>query len=159
MILPSYQEIPAERIPSAQTSDGNVDVRVIAGQSLGARAVIETRTPIFYLDFKLRPGGKVIQPVGPAFNVFAYVLNGFLVFGDRAAPVPRGHMVSFAKGGDEVRIEAPRGNESAGRVLLIGGLRLNEPVARYGPFVMNTQTEIREAFEDYESGRMGAINF
>ena len=159
MVRPAYQEIPAEKIPSAGTSDGNVDVRVIAGQSLGARAVIETRTPIFYLDFKLKPGGKVVQPVGPAFNVFAYILNGSLVFGDGAAPVPRGHMVSFEKGGDEVRIQAPRENQTAGRVLLIGGLPLNEPIARYGPFVMNTQKEIREAFEDYESGRMGAINF
>jgi len=68
-------------------------------------------------------------------------------------------MVSFSNGGDEVRIEAPRDNHSAGRVLLIGGLPLNEPIARYGPFVMNTQNEIREAFEDYQSGRMGTINF
>ena len=159
MVLPSYQEIPAERIPSAGTSDGSVDERVIAGHSLGASAVIETRTPIFYLDFNLKPGGQVVQPVGPAFNVFAYVLNGSLVFGDGAAPVSRGHMVSFEKGRDEVRIEAPRGNQTAARVLLIGGLPLNEPIARYGPFVMNTQKEIREAFEDYESGRMGTINF
>jgi len=159
MIRPNYQEIPAEKIPSARTPDGNVDVRVIAGESLGARAVIETRTPIFYLDFNLKPGGNVVQPVGPDFNVFAYVLDGSLVLGDRAAPVPRGHMVSFSKGGDEVRIEAPRDNQSPGRVLLIGGLPLNEPIARYGPFVMNTQNEIREAFEDYQSGRMGAINF
>src|SRR5262245_36754992 len=127
MIRPNYQEIPAVKIPSARTSDGNVTVRVLAGESLGARAVIETRTPIFYLDFNLKPGGKVVQPVGPDFNVFAYVLDGSLVFGDRAAPVPRGNMISFSKGGDEVRIEAPRDNQSAGRVLLIGGLPLNEP--------------------------------
>jgi redox-sensitive bicupin YhaK (pirin superfamily) len=68
-------------------------------------------------------------------------------------------MVSFAKGGDEVRIESPQDSKSDGRVLLIGGLPLNEPISRYGPFVMNTQQEIREAFEDYQSGRMGTINF
>jgi redox-sensitive bicupin YhaK (pirin superfamily) len=159
MIRPGYQEIPAEKIPWSRTSDGNVDVRVIAGESLGARAVIETRTPIFYLDFALKPGGKVLQPVGPDFNVFAYVLEGSPAFGNRSDAVRRGSMVSFERGGDQVQIAAPREEESSARVLLIGGLPLNEPIARYGPFVMNTQKEIREAFEDYQSGRMGAINF
>jgi redox-sensitive bicupin YhaK (pirin superfamily) len=159
MIRPNYQEIPAEKIPSARSSDGNVEVRVIAGESLGARAVIETRTPIFYLDLALKPGGRVVQPVAPNFNAFAYVLEGPVLFGNRAVPVPRGNMVSFDRDGDEVRIEAPRESQSPARVLLIGGLPLNEPIARYGPFVMNTQKEIREAFEDYQSGRMGAINF
>ncbi len=159
MMLPNYQEIPSEKIPSARTSDGKVDVRVIAGESLGARAVIETRTPIFYLDFILKPGGQVVQPVASDFNVFAYVIEGLLVFSNGVAPVERGNMVSFEKGMDEVRIEAPRELQSAARVLLIGGLPLNEPIARYGPFVMNTQKEIREAFEDYQSGRMGEINF
>jgi redox-sensitive bicupin YhaK (pirin superfamily) len=159
MIRPSYQEIPAEKIPSARTSDANVDVRVIAGESLGARAVIETRTPIFYLDFTVKPGGKVLQPVGPDFNVFAYVLEGSPTFGNRATAVRRGSMASFKRGGDQVQIDVPLENESSARVLLIGGLPLNEPIARYGPFVMNTEKEIREAFEDYQSGRMGAINF
>jgi len=159
MTRPNYQEIPAEKIPTARTSDGNVDVRVIAGESLGARAVIETRTPIFYLDFTLKPGGTVVQPVAPDFNVFAYVLEGPVVFGNRGAAVQRGNMVAFERGRDDVRIEAPRETQSSGRVLLIGGLPLNEPIARYGPFVMNTQQEIREAFEDYQTGRMGAITF
>src|SRR5262245_5178191 len=159
MIRPNYQEIPAEKIPTARTSDGNVDVRVIAGESLGARAVIETRTPIFYLDFILKPGGTVVQPVAPDFNVFAYVLEGPLVFGNRGAAVQRGNMVAFERGRDDVRLEAPRESQTSARVLLIGGLPLNEPIARYGPFVMNTQKEIREAFEDYQAGRMGEINF
>jgi redox-sensitive bicupin YhaK (pirin superfamily) len=159
MIRPNYQEIPAEKIPTARTSDGNVDVRVIAGESLGAHAVIETRTPIFYLDFILKPGGRVVQSVAPDFNVFAYVLEGPLVFGNRDAAVERGNMVAFERGTGEVRIEAPRESRSSGRALLIGGLPLNEPIARYGPFVMNTEKEIREAFEDYQSGRMGKINF
>ncbi len=116
MIRPHYQEIPAGRIPSAHTPDGKITVRVVAGESLGARAVIETRTPIFYLDFVLEPGGKI-------------------------------------------RIAAPPENESSARVLLIGGRPLNEPMARYGPFVMNTPQEIRQAFEDYSSGRMGSIDF
>jgi redox-sensitive bicupin YhaK (pirin superfamily) len=158
MIRPNYQEIPGERIPSAETPDGKVNARVIAGESLGARAVIETRTPIFYLDFVLKAGARLVQPVAPDFNVFAYVIDGPLSFGDRAKLVERGHMVCFARGGDEVHIEAPVDSSTNGHVLLIGGLPLNEPIARYGPFVMNTQQEIRQAFEDYQFGRMGTIN-
>src|SRR5215831_2363278 len=76
MIRPHYQEIPSARIPSARTPDGKVEVRVLAGESLGVRAVIETRTPIFYLDFTLEPGSEVLQPVDLGFNAFAYVLEG-----------------------------------------------------------------------------------
>src|SRR5262245_53158482 len=159
MIQPHYQEIPAARIPSARTPDGKVTVRVVAGESLGARAVIETRTPIFYLDFTLEPGGKVVQSVPHDFNAFAYIVSGAVRFGSHPAYLQRGNMVPFEKDGDEVRIEAPLESNSSARVLLVGGRPLNEPIARYGPFVMNTPQEIQQAFEDYRSGRMGSINF
>jgi quercetin 2,3-dioxygenase len=157
MIQPYYQEIPAEKIPSATTTDGKAAVRVLAGESLGARAVIETRTPIFYLDFTFKPGSEVVQPVPADFNTFAYVIDGPVLFGNHGEEIQRGNMVSFNRDGDEIRIEAPPENSSLSHVLLIGGRPLNEPIARYGPFVMNTQQEIREAFEDYRSGRMGSI--
>src|SRR5262245_1747350 len=158
MIRPHYQEIPAEKIPSARTSDGKVVVRVLAGESLGVRSVIEPRTPIFYLDFMLKPGGKVVQPVPRDFNAFAYVIAGPVLFGGHTGEVQRGMMVRFERDGDEVWIESPE-NQASSRVLLIGGRPLSEPIARYGPFVMNTPQEIREAFEDYQSGRMGSIDF
>jgi len=159
MTPPHYQEIPGEKIPFASTPDGKVAVRVLAGESLGARAVIETRTPIFYLDFSLKPGGVVVQPVPQDFNAFAYVIEGPLRFGGDPEQIQRGNMISFDRDGNEIRIEAPLENPSSARVLLIGGQPLNEPIARYGPFVMNTSEEIRQAFEDYRSGRMGSINF
>ena len=159
MIRPHYQEIPAEKIPSASTPDGKVSVRVLAGESLGARAVIETRTPISYLDFSLKPGGVAVQPVPQKFNAFAYIIEGPLCFSGDPAQIQHGNMVSFSRDGNEIRIEAPLENSTSARVLLIGGQPLNEPIARYGPFVMNTPEEIRQAFEDYRSGRMGSINF
>jgi quercetin 2,3-dioxygenase len=159
MIRPHYQEIPAEKIPSARTPDGKVAVRVLAGESLGARAVIETRTPIFYLDFTLKPGSVIVQPVAGDFNAFAYVIDGPLRLGNGNALVQNRSMVPFERDGDEIRIEAPSENKSSARVFLIGGMPLNEPIARYGPFVMNTAQEIHEAFEDYHSGRMGSIDF
>jgi redox-sensitive bicupin YhaK (pirin superfamily) len=159
MTRPHYQEIPARRIPSAQTPDGKVTARVLAGESLGARAVIETRTPIFYLDVTLKPGGEISQPVALDFNAFAYVIDGPALFSSDTTHVERGNMVAFHNDGDEVHVRAPLGSESSARVLLIGGRPLNEPIARYGPFVMNTSQEIQEAFDDYRSGRMGAIDF
>jgi len=159
MIRPHYQEIPAENIPSAQTSDGRVAVHVLAGEALGVHAVLETRTPIFYLDFSLKPGSEIVQPVAHDFNAFAYVIDGPVRFGNDSTLVEHHNMVPFEKDGDEVRIEAPPENRSSARVFLIGGRPLDEPIVRYGPFVMNTAQEIHEAFEDYRSGRMGSIDF
>jgi redox-sensitive bicupin YhaK (pirin superfamily) len=159
MMTPRYQEIPAASIPVARTEDGLVSVRVIAGESLGARAAIETVTPIMYLHFTLRPGGRVSQLVPRGYNAFAYIVDGVGLFGAEGERAARGQMVMFAPDGDVLMIENPAGAGAPLEVLLIAGVPLNEPVARYGPFVMNTEEEIYQAVEDYRSGRMGAINF
>jgi len=157
MMRPRYQEIPSARIPTARSQDGLVKVRVIAGESLGARAVIETITPIMYLHFAIAPNGRVSQPVPRGYNAFAYIVDGEGRFGAEGERASARQMVMFATDGDEVSIA----NESSGPldVLLIAGVPLNEPIARYGPFVMNTREEIYQAVEDYRSGRMGEINF
>jgi hypothetical protein len=135
-----------------------VSVRVIAGEALGARAVIETVTPITYLHFTIRPGGRISQPVPDGFNAFAYVVNGAGLFGADSERGEDGQMVMFASVCNEVVIANPDSATTL-EVLLIAGLPLNEPVARYGPFVMNTREEIYQAIDDYQSGRMGAISF
>jgi len=155
MTSPRYQEIPAGRIPIARTEDGAVEVRVIAGEALGARAVIQTRTPIFYFDCRLTAGASFAQPVPREYNAFAYVVKGSGAFG-RDARTARAHeAVFFRNDGDEVRLEALP--EESLRVLLIGGVPLGETVARYGPFVMNTRAELIQAIEDYQSGRFAEI--
>ncbi len=159
MMRPRYQEIPAARIPTARTDDGRVTVRVIAGEALGARAVIETRTPIIYLHFTLRPGARIVQPLPGDHNAFAYVAGGEGLFGVDEETARRGQMVMWARDGHAVSIASPPDARAQLEVLLIGGSPLNEPVARYGPFVMSTREEIYQAIEDYRSGRMGAINF
>jgi redox-sensitive bicupin YhaK (pirin superfamily) len=155
MMHPRYQEIPAAKIPIGQTNDGLVTVKVIAGESLGVRAVIETRTPIMYLHFTLQPGGRVSQSMPEEFNGFAYVVSGEGSFGNGDERATRGQMVMFAQDGNEVTIQNSGGAPL--EVLVIAGVPLGEPVARYGPFVMNTREEILQAFEDYRSGRMGEI--
>lgn len=158
MMPPRYQEISAQQIPTAQTANGLVTVRVIAGSALGVEAVIATQTPIFYLHFTLQPGGAIAQPVSSAYNAFAYVLEGEGQFGADLEPAGDGQMVLFAQDGDEIRIANSSDATQPLDLLLIGGVPLNEPVVRYGPFVMNTEAEIRQAIDDFRNGRMGTIN-
>lgn len=159
MIEPRYQEVSSAQIPTATSGDGLVSVRVIAGEALGARAIIETVTPIMYLHFTVKPGGRLTQLVPQEYNAFAYLVDGEGLFGAEGERGKDGQMVMFAQDGSEAAIENPIQAAATLEVLLIAGAPLNEPVARYGPFVMNTQGEIRQAIEDYRSGRMGAINF
>ena len=157
MARPRYQEIPSETIPKATSDDGLVTVSVIAGEALGQKAVIETHTPIIYLHYQVKPGGVITQRVAAEYNAFSYIIDGTGLFGKERERAVDGQMVIFAPDGNEVRIENPPDAESVLNVLLIAGVPLNEPIARYGPFVMNTQEEIHQAFEDYRLGRMGAI--
>jgi hypothetical protein len=163
MIKPRYQEIPSSKIPVATTADGKVTVRVIAGEALGRRAAIDTRTPIMYLHFTLQAGSEITQPVPSTFNAFAYIVNGEGHFGKNYKLAKRGQMVSFLKDGGAVLIKNPASSENGPSVpldiLLIAGVPLNEPVARYGPFVMNKPEEIIQAIEDYRSGKIGKIDF
>jgi len=151
MMNPRYQELRASEIPTARSADGKVTVTVIAGESLGTRASIDTRTPIMYLHVRLAAGATFTQPIPESYNAFAFVIGGEAAFGDR--PARENDMVLFGRDGDAVEISTKSGAE----LLLIGGVPLNEPVARYGPFVMNTPGEIRQAMIDYQSGRFGEI--
>ncbi len=158
MMKPRYQEISQSKIPSGTTENGNVTVKVITGESLGAKAVIDTITPIMYLHFKLEPGSKIVQPVSVDYNVFAYVIKGKGLFEqskDSNKIIERGNLVIFDKDGKEIYIQATEDSEVPLELLLIGGIPLREPIARYGPFVMNTQQEIYQAIEDYRRGRLG----
>jgi quercetin 2,3-dioxygenase len=157
MIKPRYQEFPSAQIPRVTSADELVTVKVIAGEAMGQKAVIETRTPIMYLHYSIKPGGVVTQSVPTDFNTFAYVVDGRGLFGAEREAGEDGQMVLFAHDGDEVRIENPSDATTTLDVLLIGGVPLNEPVARYGPFVMNTKQEIFQAIEDYQNGKMGEI--
>ena len=150
MMAPRYQEISRENIPTV--INDAVTVRVIAGQSLGASAVIDTRTPIFYLDVSVQPGAELVQEIPTEYNAFAYLVEGSAEIEGRT--VSRAEMAILDRNGDRVRIASPSG----ARLLLIGGAPLGEPVARYGPFVMNTQGEIRQAMLDYQAGKMGEIS-
>ncbi len=155
MRRPRYQEVPSERIPTVEADDGRVRVRVIAGEALGAKAVIDTHVPITYLHVTLQPGGALTQPLPRERAAFAYVFGGEGVVG--GASVADGQMAVLRHDRDAVTLSVPEEAAGAMDVLLIAGQPLREPVARYGPFVMSTRGEIMQAIEDFQQGRMGAI--
>jgi redox-sensitive bicupin YhaK (pirin superfamily) len=150
---PRYQEIAGDKIPRAQTPDGKARVRVIAGEALGARAVIDTHTPIVYQDWSIDPEADVTVPLPRDQAALVYVFEGSVGVGDGDRTVEDGRMALLGPG-DAVRL---RGRAASGRLLLLAGVPLGEPVARYGPFVMNTEAEIIQAARDFQSGRMGEI--
>jgi redox-sensitive bicupin YhaK (pirin superfamily) len=155
MVPPRYQEFPASEIPIATNEEG-VWVRVIAGSALGIAAIIETHMPIMYLHFVLQPGATHVQPVPADFNAFAYLLGGEGTIGNDGTHAKDGDIVILERDGDAASL-ANTGTEPLS-ILLVAGVPLGEPVARYGPFVMNTADEIQQAFADYHAGRMGQIS-
>jgi redox-sensitive bicupin YhaK (pirin superfamily) len=157
LIPPRYQDTPSENIPVVTSPDQLVTVKVIAGEALGARAVIVTHTPISYLHVTIRPGGVLTQPLAATFNVFAYVVHGAPLIGADARPVAGGQLAILDARGDVVSLAVPADAAGPAEVLLIGGEPLQEPVARYGTFVMNTRAEIIQAVEDFQAGRFGSI--
>ena len=152
MTAPQYQELKAAQIPEAGA--GGARVKVIAGESLGVPGAIAPHSPILYLHVTLAPGGELVQPIPARFNAFAYVVRGHVQF-EGAGTAGENRLVIFEQDGETIRMSNP-GLTDAG-VLLIGGEPIGEPVARHGPFVMNTRQELIQAFEDYRDGKMGRI--
>ncbi len=152
---PGYQYLPAQEIPKAKSPDGLIDVTVVAGEVFGVKAAIGTHTPIWLQDWRIQPGASAQIEIDPAFNVATYVFDGVACFGPDKAVVERGRMAVMGQG-STLLVHAAPGVE-IGRFLLLAGDPLNEPVSRYGPFVMNTNNELVAAMEDYQTGKMGKI--
>ena len=150
MCAPWYRDIPTGEIPEARAP--GVTVRVIAGQALGvAGAMQREATAPTYLDLHLAPGAAFAQPLPAAHNAFVYVYRGALTVTGTEVPRQRMALLANTPGSDGVALQA--GPEGA-RAILIAGQPLGEPIAQYGPFVMNTNEEIYQAVEDYRAGRL-----
>ncbi len=156
MSAPRYQEIPRDNIPHGLSEDGLAHVAVIAGRALGVEAVIDTHTPIQYQDWTLKPGADVVTEVDPEHNVGIYVFSGRIKAGSDLQHIEEGQFAVLREG-SAVRITVAPEETAEARLLLLAGLPMNEPVARYGPFVMNTEQELQQAVLDYQHGRMGRI--
>ncbi|GAP64782.1 pirin-related protein [Mizugakiibacter sediminis] len=148
MTAPRYQDIAPERIPEVDPAPG-VHARVIAGELAGARGPVGgVATEPVFLDLALQPHARVEVPLPAAHNAFAFVFEGagVTIGGETLAHYELGVLGP----GESVALQA--GDEAA-RLILVAGRPLNEPVAKYGPFVMNTPQQIMQAIEDYRAGR------
>jgi quercetin 2,3-dioxygenase len=153
MTAPRYREVKASQIPEVHRDDGLV-VKIIAGEFEGIKgAVKEIFADPEYLDVSIPAGGFFEQPVKRGHTAFAYVFEGEGIFGDfeldsldKGIFVPSTQLIVFGDG-DSVRASAQKNV----RFLLVSGNPLNEPIARYGPFVMNTKEEIQQALEDLQN--------
>ncbi len=148
-----YQEHPAKLIP-LESRQGGIDIKVIAGvTSQGTTGpVVQPLTEPLYLDVKLPAGQVFIEELPVSHNAFIYVIDGQVSAtheNGNTVPLARDDLAVFSDG---VSVELKAGENDA-RFLLVAGKPLGEPVARGGPFVMNTKPEIQQAFEDYEQGR------
>ena len=148
-----YRDIEDEEIPRAQAE--GVTVRVIAGRSLGIEGAMQRpRTEPVIIDATLAPGARFEQALPATMNAFVYVHSGSVVVEGREAPARRMAVLTNPAGSDGVRLSA---SSQGARLLLIAGQPLKEPIAQYGPFVMNTREELMKAVEDFQAGRLGRI--
>jgi redox-sensitive bicupin YhaK (pirin superfamily) len=159
MTDPRYQDIRAGQVALLSSADGGTLVRVIAGEVDGHGGPGNTHTPITLLHATLQPGAQLRLSWRRDFNALGYVLAGSGTVGAEQRPVQLGQLAVFGPG-DALTVTASRRADgpSAGLdILILGGEPIREPVAAYGPFVMNTRDELVQAFEDFQAGRLGSI--
>lgn len=151
MTAPAYQEYAPDRIPQAAPAPG-VRAKVIAGEVAGVRGpIVQPATDPVYLDLTVEAAARMVQALPPDHSAFVYVYEGALRVGEGAdAATVSAKELAVLSPGAQVVLE---GREAESRAILVAGRPLREPVARYGPFVMNTREELMQAFADYQSGR------
>ena len=154
MIAPAYQNLEGEDVKLLSSEDGGALIRLIAGDLGEHRGPGSTHTPIVMTHATLAPGAQMTLPWNANYNALAYVLAGSGAVGIEAHPVRTGQLAVFVDG-DALTLRG--GNTEALDVLLLGGQPIGEPVAAYGPFVMNTKAELQQAFEDFQRGLLGVI--
>jgi redox-sensitive bicupin YhaK (pirin superfamily) len=151
MKAPKYQELAGREIPLARSADGKAEVKVIAGEALGVRGGAETHIPMQYLHVSLQAGAVFEQQVPSSLNGMLYVFSGAVTVDGKT--IPQYHVGALASTGENLTVSA----DEPAEFLLLAAQPIKEPVARYGPFVMNTAAELQQAFEDYRQGKMGTI--
>jgi redox-sensitive bicupin YhaK (pirin superfamily) len=154
MTAPRYQNLEADQVTLLSSPDGGALVRLIAGDVAGHVGPGSTHTPIAVAHATLVPGARLEMPWREDFNALAYVLSGTGSVGRDGPTVGLGNLAVFGAG-DHFVLTAT-GTEPL-EVLLLGGLPIREPVAQYGPFVMNTRAELQQAVDDFNAGRLGSI--
>lgn len=153
MTEPRYQDIPASSIPQMELADGKWKLKVVSGEFMQVKGPAKTFSPIQAVMITFEAGATVQLPVHENFNAMIYVMEGKLEINEQ--PVAHRNMVEFAHDGDTIQLTSVEN----GKMLFLAGEPIDEPLVSYGPFVMNTQEEIQQAILDYETGKMGNLDF
>jgi redox-sensitive bicupin YhaK (pirin superfamily) len=158
MVEPRYQNLDADTVRLLATADGATLVRLIAGTLGDHVGPGSTYTPITVIHATISPGSQLQLPWPAHFNALAYVLSGHGSVGVERAPIRSGQLAVFGAG-EAITIGAGRDKEAAEplEVYLLGGQPIREPIAQYGPFVMNTRAELQQAMDDFQAGRLGTV--
>jgi len=158
--VPRYQDISSGAVTLLTSADGGALVRLIAGEIDGLTGPGSTHTPISLIHATVHPGAVLTLPWRPGYNALVYNLGGRATIGPDRRPLDEGRLAVLGSG-DVVTLAARNRQDVRHRggveLLLLGGRPIREPVAMYGPFVMNTRAELLQAFKDYQSGRLGVI--
>src|SRR5947208_5000908 len=155
MTSPRYQSLEGEQVALLSSADGGALVRVVAGEVGGHRGPGDTHTPIAFVHATVAPGARLSLPWRPDFNALVYVLSGRGSVGAEGRPIEGGQLAVFGAG-DRITVRAGDGQEPL-EAIVLGGQPIREPVAWYGPFVMNTREELQQAVDDYRAGKLGVI--
>jgi redox-sensitive bicupin YhaK (pirin superfamily) len=156
---PAYQDIRAGDVALVSSHDGGALLRVIAGEVAGHQGPGSTQTPITLAHATLQPGAELRLPWRGDYNALVYTLAGHGLAGEERRPVEMGQLTVFGEG-DAIVMRAADVQESRSpelELLILGGLPIKEPLAWMGPFVMNTKTEVLQAFEDFQKGLLGTV--
>jgi len=154
LVRPRYQDVRASQIPVWRSADGRAWARVIAGEAQGVQGAAQTRIPIGFVHYHLEPGARIEHAVENGHAAIVYLISGEARFGLERKHPARAAVV-FDRSGDVIPVENA-GNEPL-EFLMLTGKPIEEPMVRYGPFVMNTPDELEQAFTDFHAGKMGAI--
>ena len=152
MSKPGYQTLLNEEIPTVDLEDGSGRLRVIAGGFRGVKGPAKTFTPVHLYDLRVKAGHRADVTVPAGFNTAVFVLQGEAVI-NGSGPVKEAELARFDKAGELITVEA----RSDATLLVLSGEAIDEPIARYGPFVMNTEAELTQAVNDYRMGKMGHL--
>jgi redox-sensitive bicupin YhaK (pirin superfamily) len=159
MIPARYQSLEGGQVKLVSSGDGGALVRVVAGDVGGHHGPGDTHTPISFVHATVAPGARLYLPWQADFNALAYVMAGSGQAGPEGTPVAAGQLAVFGAG-DHLEVTAGARQDSrspALELIVLGGQPIREPVAAYGPFVMNTKAEVLQALEDFQAGRLGTV--
>lgn len=154
MITANYQHGKSDEFPAIMSSDGLIEVKVVAGELNNRKGVIKTQTAVNAFTIRAKIDGKTTISFPNSHQGLLYLLNGEVVVNNNEIlQINQNQLIYFNQDGDGFSIEA----NADSTLLFLSGVPFNEPVASYGPYVMNTQTELLEAMRDYQMGKMGFL--